>query len=183
MARDFSHRLKSGTPSGIDYFAKHGVSVSRKKLLENSSWLGIPRIGRCKRCGKMTPGVLMSGSHRQCDHPCPRCGKEPFFLDNIGPYTGDISRKNLKDAYAFLETISDPEEIEVIARVEIFGNPPRGRYDLLHAIRARYWKIAFFEDPGLRGEILTLNECIDRWIHDLTDPATRRMYEGLLLAY
>lgn len=175
-------RIAMGTPSGIDFFARHGVSVPREELLKNSSWLGIPRIGRCKRCGRMTPGVLKGGSGRLCSHPCPRCGREPFYLDSIGPYTGDVSRKSTRDAIAFIKTVTDPQEMEVIARVEIFGNPPRGRYDVLHAAHSRYWETAMYTDPLPRAEILSLEECIDRWVNDLKEPATRNMYIGLILA-
>lgn len=175
-------RFKTGTPSGIDFFAKHGIHATSDEMLKNSSWLGVPRVGRCRRCGRMTPGVFKEGSNRLCVGPCPRCGKEPFYLISIAPYAGNIGAMNFKDAFSFIETVDVPEELEVMARLEVFSNPPRGRHDVLQAIRTQYWNVAFYDDPGSRGEILKLDECIDRWVNDLKDPATRNMYIGLILA-
>ena len=175
-------RLKTGTPSGIDFFAEHGVHASPEELLANSSWLGVPRVGRDKRCGRMAPGVLKEGSHTLCSHPCPRCGKSPFYLISVGPYTGNVGIMSVEDAVAFIQTVDVPEELEVIARLEVFANPPRGRREVLVCMFDQYWEVAMYEDPMERGEILTLDECIDRWINDLKNPATRNMYIGLILA-
>jgi hypothetical protein len=89
---------------------------------------------------------------------------------------------SLSEAITYVEGLDDPNELETCFRLEIMGQPPRGRRELLEAGYARYWQLAWLEDPLERARILTVDECIDVWTRELEDPRIRRLYAGLILS-
>lgn len=150
--------------------------------VQASATLQVPRVGRCKTCGRQVPGIFVPNMGHLCKDECPRCGIKPFYLEHVAPYTGDTSRMAIPDAVAYVKTLDDPNEIEVTFRLEIIGHPPRGRRAFLEAAYEHYWEVAILEDPYERAEVLTLDQCIDAWIDALKDEKTRRYYRNLILA-
>ncbi len=141
----------------------------------------VPRVGRCKVCGRQVPGILKEGSLTECVDPCPRCGTDPFYLDAIAPYVGNVARMTIERAIAFADELEETAEIEVCFRLEIIGHWPHGRREVLEALYARYWEVALIEDPGVRARILSLDKAIIAWRKCLADPAELRNYSNLVL--
>jgi hypothetical protein len=139
--------------------------------------LPVPRRGICGTCGRNVPGILKDGSLRECEGECPRCGRSPFYLDSIGPWTDNVARMLVPAALLFIAKLDDEAEIEVLFRVEFMGP---NRDAVLHALHKRYWKVNdFLPSATARGRAMTLAELRAAWSRELEDDATRIMYEQL----
>lgn len=142
--------------------------------------LPVPRVGRCNVCGRQVPGILKVDSLRECEEHCPRCGASPFYLDNVGPYTGNVAIMDPATAIAFAEELEETREIEVCFRLEIIGHWPEGRREVLEALYAKYWEVALIDDPFVRARILSLDNAIIAWRQHLANPEELRHYSNLV---
>jgi len=144
--------------------------------------LPVPRVGRCSTCGRQAPGIFKAGSLRECEDQCPRCGVSPWYLDQVGHYAGNIAKMSVADALTELANTDSPGEVEVMFRIEVVGNPPDGRREVLEAAYKRYWLLNYLHDPGPRGAKLSLDDCIREWKKELEGQESLHMYQQLVRA-
>ena len=134
----------------------------------------VVRRGLCSWCGREVPGVPVEPSGRLCEGVCPRCGREPFYLDSMGPWTTNVAKMSEADALFCIETIDDEREVEVLFRVEFLGP---NRDAVLDALHRRYWTIHDVPPEATsRGRAMTLDELRKAWSEELANDDSRRMY-------
>jgi len=142
-----------------------------------------PVIGRCTICGRIAPGIRKAPPSGECEGECPRCGRKPFILKNIGPYIfQNIVRLDEVEACAFMQSLETQPEVEACFRLEAVG---QAREAVFLAGLDRY--IELDDDPTMcRARTFRngrdLAQIRREFDADLARPGVRSMYVSLMQA-